>query len=150
MKSFRASRHLPFWNKRRRPAGFVFEVLVPASHAPDLRRFLATQGVQPCLKGVRRILGRSRLTWLIPVARPTVIFSVSADELDIINGLARWYEQRRTEWPLLWVGIQPPDAEWRLDFAHHTPGEIRQLVEVNNLIRRASVPSAPPGSTPIA
>lgn len=148
MKPFRGSRHLPLWNKRTRPAEFVFEVLVPEPYAVELRRFLATQGAQPSVKGVRRILGRSRLTWLMPAPRPTVIFSVSADELDVIDRLARWYEQRQIEWPLLWVGIQAPDDRWRLDFAHHTPGEIKQLVAVNNLIRRAATAPTTPGSTP--
>jgi hypothetical protein len=86
----------------------------------------------------------------MPAPRPTVIFSVSADELNIIDRLARWYEQRRFEWPLLWIGVQTPDDGWRLDFAHHTPGEIKQLVEVNNLIRRAASASTSPGSTSTA
>jgi hypothetical protein len=109
---------------------------VPQPYASALQGFLATHGARASLKRVRRILGRSRVTWLMPAPRPTAIFSVSADELSIIDRLARWYDQRRFEWPLLWIGIQTPDDERRLDFAHHTSGEIKQLVEVDNLIRR--------------
>jgi hypothetical protein len=140
VKPLRLSRHLPFIKNRDRRPRIVFEVLVPESYAPDLRRFLVAQGARPRLKTVRRILGRSRLTWLMPAPRPTAIFSVSTDELAVIDRLAQWYEQRRFQWPLLWVGIQPPDNGWRLDFSHATPGEIKQVVQVNNLRRQAAGP----------
>ncbi|MDR7418728.1 MAG: hypothetical protein QN178_07430 [Armatimonadota bacterium] len=100
------------------------------------------------MKSVRRILGRSRLTRLMPAPRPTAILTVETGDLTAIDRLAEWYERQRFVWPLLWVGIQAPGNEWRLDFAHHTPGEIKQLVEIDNHIRRvmdsAVWRSAPP------